>query len=280
MNIKFTGYETIQNINVAHAKIRYPRSWLGTTWQWIGMVSLILLPNICSSTGVELRPGTIVDFASVEEGRAVLGSRDAFIQAMSPFDRCVRMKTSRLVTEAELLTYITNQVRAWSGSEQSKLTNILASIRSKLAHFNLPFPDRILLVKTTGAEEDDAAYTRSRSIVLPQNYLSVDSSVIEDVLIHELFHIFSTYHASWRPALYSVIGFIDCGDVALPDSLQPLKITNPDGFANRFAVQLRGEDRVVTAMPVIYSKSATYQGGGLFDYLQLWLMEVELSDGK
>lgn len=42
-----------------------------------------------------------MECVGLEEARSILGERDGFIQAMSQFDRCVRMKTSRLVTEAE-----------------------------------------------------------------------------------------------------------------------------------------------------------------------------------
>ncbi len=225
--------------------------------------AVISMPIRGFGTGVELRPGTTVECATVEEARSILGQPDAFIQAMSQFDRCVRMKTSRLVTEAELLKYLTNQARAWSSSEQTKVSNILNSIRNKLTSLNLPLPQRIPLLKTSGADEANAAYCRGGAIVLPQSYVNYDSKMLEDILIHELFHIFSTYNASWRPALYSIIGFFECGEVTLPESLQPLKITNPDAFENRFAIRLQAEDRKVTAVPIIYSTSATYNQGGV-----------------
>src|SRR5512139_1001532 len=73
------------------------------------------------SAGVEVRPGTIAEFASAEEGRQILAERDTgFIQSMSQFDRCVRMRTARLVSEGEFVTYLTNQVRAWTSAEQTK----------------------------------------------------------------------------------------------------------------------------------------------------------------
>ena len=46
----------------------------------------------------EVRLGrTILSFATVEEGKRVLTSRDDYVERMSAFDRAARLKTDRVV---------------------------------------------------------------------------------------------------------------------------------------------------------------------------------------
>jgi len=53
--------------------------------------------------GVKLGADCVISFASVETARSVLTNRDEFISALSPFDRAARLKTGRVVEEAEFL---------------------------------------------------------------------------------------------------------------------------------------------------------------------------------
>ena len=46
---------------------------------------------------------TAVVFATVDEGRRILGTPDDFVQRMSPFDRAARLKTARQVSQAEFV---------------------------------------------------------------------------------------------------------------------------------------------------------------------------------
>ena len=63
-----------------------------------------------SGGGIEIRPGTMVEFGNAAACARVLSARDTFVQAMSPFDRSARLKTDKDVSEAEYLGFAARQV--------------------------------------------------------------------------------------------------------------------------------------------------------------------------
>ena len=114
-----------------------------TRWFLVGCAAMVFLELPCWGAGVELRPGTVVEFASLEEGRRILAGRD--IQGFSQFDRCVRMRTSNAVTQLEFLAFMTNQVVAWSASEITKVTGALSWVGTQTRDLNLALPSRFCL---------------------------------------------------------------------------------------------------------------------------------------
>ena len=71
------------------------------------------------------------------------------------------------------------------------MSRALASVSSRLRALTLHIPPQVLLVKTTGNEEAQTAYTRSYAIIVPQRYLSGSADDLETLLTHELFHVIS-----------------------------------------------------------------------------------------
>jgi len=136
-------------------------------------VGLLLAATLVA--GIPLQPGTTIEFSTVAEGRSVLGARDEFIQAMSQLDRCLRMKTTTQVTEAQFLSFVQNQVLTWSAADQVKLSNVICSVQSSFSELQPALPGRVLLIKTTGNEEGNAAYCRVGAIVLPQQMVNGSS---------------------------------------------------------------------------------------------------------
>lgn len=220
---------------------------------------------------------TVVRLAGVEETTAALGKRDRFIRSLSPFDRQARLKTDRAVSEAEFLEYVAAQVVSWRDADIAAITNAIGSIRAKLAPLYLRLPPVVLLVPTTGKEEGNAAYCRGNAIVLPRGRLE-QKERLENLLVHELFHILSRNDPELRKRLYAIIGFRPCPEIALPVSLRHRKITNPDAplIDNTIELDLQGKKR--NAVPVLYASVEKYdpqKGGNFFRYLQFRLMVVE-----
>jgi hypothetical protein len=218
---------------------------------------------------------TVIRFAEVREGIEALTRRDDYIQQMSPFDRQVRLKTDREVSEQELLDMIAQNVLPWQPAEIERLMPMIEALAAKLASWKPPLPPRVLLVKTSGREESGAAYCRGAAIVLPQNMIDGDPSKLASVLAHETFHVISSHHPRLREALYAAIGFRPCNEVPLPEPLTARKITNPDAPVNRYYFSAPWEGRPVDLMPVLFSKSDRYdaaRGGTLFSYLEFKLM--------
>jgi hypothetical protein len=213
-------------------------------------------------------------FATPAEARQVLGTRDAFVERLSPFDRAARMKTDRTVGEAEFLAFVESAALAWDGAEQRAIAATSEDVLPKIRALHLPLPPKVYLVKTTGQEEGDTVYTRQAAIMIPRSK-SGDSRRLPRTLAHELFHVASRANPAFAEKAYGVIGFTRCAEATYPTELAPRKLTNPDAPRNDYCIRLTFENRPVAATPILFSRADTYdtkRGGEFFDYLQLGLL--------
>ncbi|HEX8280609.1 MAG TPA: hypothetical protein VF551_04480 [Chthoniobacterales bacterium] len=226
----------------------------------------------------QLTRGCTAHFTSAKEGAAILGRTDAFVERLSPFDRAARMKTDRPVSTTEYLEFVRRNVAEWSADERAGIDAALAKIRPSLEALQVPLPASIAFIKTTGAEEGNAFYTRATAIVIPAGQLEKPDAPLEHIIGHELFHVVSRRNPALREALYRAIGFAKCPEVTLPRELANRKITNPDAPANDHAIKLQANGRKITAVPIIVSSSPTYdvaRGGEFFSYLQFGFLPLE-----
>ena len=218
----------------------------------------------------ELSKGCSAHFSSAKEGAEILGSKDAFVERLSPFDRAARLKTDRVVSTTEFLAFVRRNVLEWNDAERARVEGAMANIRASLDALNLPLPARVTFIKTTGAEEGNAFYTRDTAIVFPQGQLEKPDASFERVIAHELFHIVSRQNPALREALYNAIGFTKCPEPNLPAELASRKITNPDAPVNDHSIKLKADGKDLTAVPIIFSNRDTYdvaRGGEFFTYL-------------
>jgi len=224
---------------------------------------------------IPLHKQTVVRFASLEEGRRILGTADNWIKSLSPFDRKVRMKQDEEVSEEEFLSFATSHVVEWSQHEIDSTIQFTDSARQKLnqSGVDLDLPDHILMIKTTGKEEGGAAYTRQNAIIFPSGNSSVDG------ILHELFHAMTRHAPHIREPLYNIVGYRLCNEVKLPDSLLYRKITNPDAYHNDFFIEVSHNGVPTKVMPILYSETDQYSDGELFGYLTFKLMAVEIVNG-
>ena len=219
--------------------------------------------------------GANVHFAASAEGRKLLTARDDFIRRLSEFDRSARMKVERRVTEDEFLEFVGRSTVAWSDDETSAIQRVLAAIQPAIARMRLSLPPTIQFVKTTGAEEGNAAYTRGSAIILPRKELGKSAQELEKVICHELFHVVSRHNPELQEKLYGIIGFTKCDEVQLPPALASRKITNPDAPRNDHVIRVQVDGQTESAVPILLAKTERYdakRGGEFFDYLQLKLL--------
>jgi hypothetical protein len=223
-----------------------------------------------------------LSFATVSEARKVLSAKDAFVSRMSPFDRAARMKTAREISETEFLAFAASAALEWQPDEIRVVRAAFSKIRPAVMQVSLPLPQSIRVIKTSGLEEGNAAYTREDAIILPKDMIASPEGEIERLLAHELFHIASRRRPKLAEALYETIGFQHCGEVEIPAEFASRKITNPDAPRNDHCINLElGKERII-AIPFLLSRSQKYdvsRGGEFFDYLQLAYLLVELGHG-
>jgi hypothetical protein len=225
---------------------------------------------------------TVVRIATVEEAATVLTARDAFARQLSKFDLQCRLQTDAPVTLDDWSKGVRQEILAWNPAETERIAASVARIRTGLARYRLPLPKTILLIRTTGKEEADAAYTRAHAIVLPTKLMGSLPARLDALLLHELFHILSRHDRDLRRALYKIVGFQVCEPIALPPSLADRKITNPDAPASDCYIELQLDDKKITATPILYASVKQFdpqQGGNLFRYLTFRLLVIAKQDG-
>lgn len=245
------------------------------------VVCLGLLPGRASAD-VPLGNAT-VHFATQSEGRHILTAKDDFVQRLSPFDRSARMKTDQPVAEAEFLQFVGKNVIDWTREEMDTVQAAVEALQPLLRDLRLSWPPTVQLIKTTGAEEGNAAYTRATAIVLPQSELGKGQDHLKKLICHELFHIVSRRNPDLREKLYAIIGFARCNEIKLPPELERRKITNPDAPRNDHFIRLQIEGHESLAVPILLSSAETYdvkRGGEFFEYLQFQFLVVEKSGGS
>jgi hypothetical protein len=241
-------------------------------------VAAAVLPASTLAADIPFGKGTVVRFADVRDGVAALTRRDDYIKGMSPFDRQVRPRTDRDVSEEELLAFVAGHVVPWTDADVERLTPLIEDLARKAAPWNLKLPPVVLLVQTTGREEGGAAYCRGPAIVLPQKLVGADPARLAKYLSHELFHVLSSHNPELRDALYATIGFQPSNEVLLPEPLRARKITNPDAPVIRHYITVTQDGRQMALVPVLYSNKPRYDaasGANLFAYLTFKLMQVE-----
>ncbi len=243
--------------------------------------------NFSPELGVELQIGTRIVFMDVNEAKKILATRDEYIQSLTPYDRSLRLKTDKAVSEEEFLKYISEQAMEWSSYDKTRLKRIIESIAKKIKRLELNLPPTILLVKTTGKDEGGAGYCRRYAIILPQNMIAQQNIMfqggdyLEDILIHELFHIYMTHNPTLEEKFYGIINFKKCDPIELPENLRKIEVTNPDVPKNEYYIELLNKDDVINVMPVVSVPKYDFKTGGeFFQHLKVQLLAVEKSDDK
>jgi hypothetical protein len=237
---------------------------------WLSATAVLAEP-------VQLTPQSVARPATIDEGKQLLSSRDAFVKSLSPFDRAARLKSAKPVTEKQLLDAIADQVRPFEDDEWKAIAKALAWNTEQLKRYNVPLPKEVLLIKVTGKVCADAAYTRGNAIILPQSRIATDETTLRKLVAHELYHVISRHAPELRNKLYAIVGFTPIEEPTLPKWLAARRITNPDAPTIDCYATLKVGEREVPIVTVLYSRDANYdtkRGGTFFRYMNFALMEI------
>ncbi len=254
---------------------------------------LVLLTSIFAPSGftedapqlkpLELTADSSLVFADEKAAREILNADDDFARRLSRFDLQSRLQTEKEVTREDWRKLVAEQITAWPAEEYEKIKLVIASLKPKLAELRLPLPKQILLIRTTGKEEADAAYTRANAIILPAAKLRHALPQLESLLTHELFHVLSRHDATTRAALYKIVGFTLGEELKIPQALEDRRITNPDAPRLDCFIKLTSDGQQVIAVPILYATPKQYDAqkrGKFFDYLTFRLLVVDQVAGK
>lgn len=261
--------------------------------------SLVLLFAACSTEhSPRHKKRTQISLLNAAAAKNILcnDTTDLFFQAIQPLEICIQLKLDDSSCQALksaprdsqiniYKTFIASDARDFSPEEQ-KITN--ESMQNALqlcyqAFPNLALPDTILLIKAENQHYGPTVYfTRENSIIIPAAAITAaNQQKLQDVLIHEIFHVFSRYNPATRQALFARIGFRPIQKLELSPFLQARQLINPDAVDCRYIISLKQGDSTILAVPIIYSQFANYNSKlNFFNHLIFELFEVEAIAGE
>jgi hypothetical protein len=241
--------------------------------QYLGLCALLVA---LSSTWATTARATTFEFATVEQGRAIIAARDEYMQRLSPLERALKAKSEAPVSEENFLKLLAAAVQPWPDADRAVVQEALEAIRPKLAELSLPLPNTVLFVRINNAVEGNSPHTRANAVLLTESSLR-RPGILAYLIAHELFHIASRYDRAWRDAMYATIGFVPIEEVTLPLQFASLKITNPDAPRVDAAIKVQSDDGIVWVTPLLQSTVDRYdaaQGGEFHKFLKLAWLEV------
>ncbi|WP_254562816.1 hypothetical protein [Dyadobacter diqingensis] len=242
--------------------------------------------EVSNDLTVKTKHQTII-FLNKDNGYNYL-SDSPFFHNWSPFiDASLRLEKDLTTgTKESNLTeykqYLKAQCLNWGENDIEKITSILENAQAKIRDVSGSLMlDTLFLVKTTGKEEFNAYYTNQKAIVIPKQeleFLSIKArrAKVEQTLVHEYCHIYTRYNTPKREELYKVIGFSRLDTLEIPDSVEKIRVTNPDFYHQNYKIDITMKDN--TTQPVVMlltSKYDKYDGirgfigifSVLFDYV-------------
>lgn len=172
-------------------------------------------------------------FASLDDARRILARPDSYSRQLSVFDRGAHLRTTEPTTTQDYLRFAADAARAWTPDEEAYWSTLASGLNDAIAGLNLRIP-QMSMVKTSGLEQFNAAYTRNRAIVLPERRVALAGDTRRDffLLAHELFHVLSGENPAQRRALYALLGFQAVANFEYPLELESRRITNPNTGAH------------------------------------------------
>jgi SagB-type dehydrogenase family enzyme len=239
---------------------------------------LVLLLTIFAqllSGQVRINENTIIEFATVKQGRNILGAKDDYSEKLSRFDLTAKMQTDKPVTRQDYLANAADSVVSWTDEEKKNLEPALEQIKSDLSFLKWQFPQTVYLIKTTGKEEGGMSYTRGNGVVL---HGGRGGGRAKGLITHELFHVLSRHNPEMRDQLYATIGFKKCNDIVIPEPLSQIMISNPDAPKNQHYIEVTYEGKKVCAVPILFSNRPKYdvnEGGSFSMYMKSKLLIVQ-----
>ena len=212
-----------------------------------------------------------------------------FFKHINILDMSIQMKqaypegTDRNKVLADYKAYLQKDVESFTASEIAFVNNTFKELYELciLVSPNI-FPKEIRLIKTKAQHYGQSVYyTRENCIVIPYNELDQrNEQAFLNVMIHELFHVYSRLNAEKRKELYELIGFKSIGpldNLNMVDSLKRRVLLNPDGVNYAQAITLKtNEKESIMAIPIILTNTFEFkpERPQFFSYIQFDLYEI------
>ena len=223
---------------------------------------------------------TTFRLAGRSEARAILASEDDFTRALGRFDRSFRLRTTAPVSDPSLRAYLGEQVLDFTAGEAAVWEEAIATVAIGARGLGRIFPPEVVVVKTTGREERDHAYTRANAIVLPAARVGgLRGEPAFRLLAHELFHIASRASPALRDAAYALLGFRRIEPIPPPPELDDRRLTNPDAYTLGHTLHL-GERDFVPLLTCPRPLADVLEQPSVLGVMRLTLLEIDVEASR
>jgi len=219
------------------------------------------------------------ELIDAQTASSIIATKDDYVSNFSEFDLQSRLGTSKNVSKEDLVDFLSRQTVDWTNSEEIIVNRIFNELHISYAPYKEYLLDSVKIIKTTGQEECDAAYTRNKCIYVPISMVQWPYNELKELIAHELFHVVSTHNPKFRNDLYIKLGFNPCPELDVPNEFQHLYISNPDTIGKNCYVAFQNNGAQIKAVPFLYSESS-YRGGYFFEYFRFTFLESEMKNNK
>ena len=219
------------------------------------------------------------ELIDAQTASSIIATKDDYISNFSSFDLQSRLGTIEMVSKEDLLEFLSRQTVDWTNSEEIIVNRIFDELEGSYAPYKEYLMNSVKLIKTTGQEECDAAYTRNKCIYVPVSMVQWPYDELKELIAHELFHVISTANSKFRNDLYLKLGFTACPELDVPNEYKRLYVSNPDTIGKNSYVEFQHNGAQIKAVPFLYSETP-YRGGFFFEYFRFTFLEVELKHDK
>jgi hypothetical protein len=185
------------------------------------------------------------------KGIECIRTRDKYIETMSKTVMQCKMDLDDELSRDRFLLFLEECIIEFTEGEKEKLESSLERMYSEFERFTYKNIVEVNIVKTSGKDEWNSAYTRGNTIYLPRKKIEIYSEEeLYDLLLHEYFHIHSRCNPEIRNQLYKLMGFKEVNKSDIKSSLIEKVIFNPDAMSI-VSTDILHEGKVVEIVPLI-----------------------------
>lgn len=213
---------------------------------------------------------------------------DNIFEKMTDADMCIQMKknypaeTFHSQIKSDYNAFLQKDVGNFTPDEAVFVKNTMEDVFYWCSKISKDiFPAKINIIKTKGKHYGDGVYyTRENCIIVPADVLkNKEKDAFFSTMIHEVFHVYSRFHAEKREKLYNLVGFQRLeGNLIVGEPLKSRILLNPDGVNFHYFINLQiAPDKEIKAVPIIHSNEPTYKKTktSFFKYLKFDLFEIK-----
>ena len=218
---------------------------------------------------------------------------DGFFAALSVTEISIQMKSadrydSREAAVAAYKNMLQTEVYTYTAEEEAVLTETMTEAKRILDKINPKlWPKNIDLIKTrTNHYGPDVYYTREDAIIIPDNVFAQQrtADMLLPVMLHEIYHLLSRQHKSFRDKTFALIDFFPHGkNIVMSPILGSRRLTNPDGVTTDYAISLTDADgKEQLSLPFLISNQPYFSASipSFFSYLGFDLYALDVIDDR